>query len=138
MTKDIWINLPVKDLKLAKEFYQRIGFVNNEGPGNTEVSASLLIGDKKVVVMLFIEPVFKSFTGKEIADAQKTPEVLFSIGANSRAEVDQLAQKVLEAGGTLFSAPQDNQGWMYGCGFADLDGHHWNALFMDLDKMPKA
>ncbi|WP_256213145.1 hypothetical protein [Bacillus sp. OV322] len=28
-------------------------------------------------------------------------------------------------------------GWMYGCGFADSDGHRWNALYMDMSKMPQ-
>lgn len=137
MTKDIWINLPVKDLNKSKEFYTKIGFSINEGPGNTDISASFTVGSKQVVVMLFVEPVFQSFTGKALSDTKNTAEVLFSIDAESRAEVDELAQKVIGAGGALFSAPQDNQGWMYGCGFADLDGHHWNVLHMDLSNMPK-
>jgi predicted lactoylglutathione lyase len=35
----------------------------------------------------------------------------------------------------LFAKPAENQGWMYGCGFFDLDGHRWNILFMDYDKL---
>lgn len=29
MTKEIWINLPVKDLKASKEFFTQIGFKLN-------------------------------------------------------------------------------------------------------------
>jgi predicted lactoylglutathione lyase len=63
-------------------------------------------------------------------------EVLFSISADSREEVEQLAEAVKAAGGQLFSAPKEIQGWMYGCGFSDPDGHKWNSLFMDPEKMP--
>jgi predicted lactoylglutathione lyase len=29
----------------------------------------------------------------------------------------------------------ENQGWMYGCSFSDLDGHRWNILYMDYSKL---
>jgi predicted lactoylglutathione lyase len=60
--------------------------------------------------------------------------MLISIDAESRNEVEELAQKVEEAGGVLFAKPAENQAWMYGCGFSDLDGHRWNVLFMDYSK----
>ena len=136
MAKDIWINLPVKDLAKSKEFFTAIGFSLNPGPGNSEVSASFAIGDKEVILMLFSEAVFETFTGNRIPDANQGTEVLFSLGVGSRGEVDQLAKLVAEAGGTVFSGPQESQGWMYGCGFADLDGHRWNALYMDMSSVP--
>ncbi|WP_074727780.1 MULTISPECIES: VOC family protein [Paenibacillus] len=85
--------------------------------------------------MLFPEPVFKNFTGNEIADPKQSSEVLFSIDAESRGEVDEIAKRAVEAGGMIFSEPAEHQGWMYGCGFADLDGHRWNALYMDMSKL---
>ena len=62
---------------------------------------------------------------------------MISIDAQSRLEVDETALKVIEAGGTIFAKPAENQGWMYGCGFQDLDGHRWNVLYMDLNKLPE-
>jgi len=61
---------------------------------------------------------------------------LFSIGAENREEVDEMAEKVVKAGGTIYAEAEDNDSWMYGCGFADLDGHRWNVLYMDMSKMP--
>ena len=52
-------------------------------------------------------------------------------------EIDQLAKKVASAGGTVFAPPGENQGWMYGFAFTDPDGHRWNALHIDMSKMPK-
>lgn len=135
MTKEIWINLPVKDLDKSKAFFTELGFTFNPGPGNTDHSASMLVGSKNVVVMLFTESMFKGFIAHEIADTGKGTEVLFSIDAESREEVDALAEKVTKAGGSIFGKPQEIQGWMYGCGFSDLDGHRWNVLHMDAGKM---
>jgi predicted lactoylglutathione lyase len=136
MTKEIWINLPVKNIAASKDFFTRLGFSINAKFGNTEQSACLNVGSKNIAVMLFEEPLFKSFTQNEIADTGKVTEVLLSIDAESREEVDELARKAGEAGGFVFGKPQENQGWMYGCGFTDLDGHRWNVLHMDSSKMP--
>ena len=137
MTKELWINLPVKDINKSKDFFIKLGFSYSAGPGNTNESAALSIGSKNIIVMLFKEATFKNFTKNEIADSRQGTEVLFSIDAQSREEVDEMAQKAVKAGGTMFAEPGENQGWMYGCGFADLDGHRWNVLFMDLSKMPQ-
>ncbi|KAA0227500.1 extradiol dioxygenase [candidate division KSB1 bacterium] len=137
MTKELWINLPVKDVNKSREFFTKLGFTLNPHYGNSAESASFLVGTKNIVVMLFAESAFKGFTRNEIADTQKGTEVLLSIDAESRAEVDELAKKAAKAGGTVFGEPDEHQGWMYGCGFTDLDGHRWNVLHMDMSKMPK-
>ena len=135
MANDVWINLPVKDVTRSAAFFSALGFSPNPGPGNSDHSASFTIGSKKVVLMLFAEPVFHGFIKHGVADTMAGSEVLFSLGAESREEVDAMAEKAKAAGGTLFAEPQDNQGWMYGCGIADLDGHRWNVLYMDPSKM---
>ena len=137
MTKQIWINLPVKDLQKSKAFFSALGFNFNTPFGNGPVSACMAIGDKGVIVMLFIEPVFQTFIQTTASDTTKGTEVLFSIDAESKDDVDALAKKVTDAGGTLYSNPTEIQGWMYGFGFIDLDGHRWNSVFMDMGKMPK-
>jgi len=137
MTKEFWVNLPVKDIKRSREFFTEIGFSLNQKYGNSDESASFLIGDKNVVLMLFVERIFKTFTRNEISDTGQSSEVLFSIDAENREEVDALAKRVSNAGGTIFSKPEEHQGWMYGFGFSDPDGHRWNVLHMDMSKMPK-
>jgi predicted lactoylglutathione lyase len=137
MIKDIWINLPVKNVSKAREFYTALGFTPNTHYGDGEGSASFFVGKQKVVLMLFSETAFKRFTRTEMADTKLGTEVLFSIGAESRADVDEMARLTLKAGGTVFGKPEEIQGWMYGCGFADLDGHRWNMLHMDASQMPK-
>ena len=137
MTKELWINLAVKDVKKSKEFFTKLGFSFNSKYGDTEHSACLTVGTKNIAVMLFEESVFKGFTQNNITDTKQSTEVLLSIDAESREEVDEMAKKAEAAGGIVFGKPGEKQGWLYGCGFTDLDGHRWNVLYMDMSKMPK-
>ncbi len=135
MPEGLWINLPVKDVNISRDFFTQIGFKLNTQYGNSEHSASFFVGN--IVVMLFNEATFKSFTQNELTDTKTSNEVLFSIGAASKADVDEIAKKAAEAGGIVFSEPAESQGWMYGCAFLDPDGHRWNSLYMDMSKIPK-
>ena len=134
MTKQIWLNLPVKNIEKSKKFFSSIGFSFNEEYCN-EQSACMLVGEKNFVVMLFEESMFISFVQKTLLASPTHAEMLISIDAESRQEVEDLAQKVNDAGGKIFAKPAENQGWMYGCGFSDLDGHRWNVLYMDYSKL---
>lgn len=136
MTKQIWLNLPVKDVAKAKDFFWKIGFSFNE-QHDTPSSTCMVVGEGNFVVMLFEELLFKSFSQNELTDTRSSSEILISIDAESAAEVDELAEKVKEAGGNVFAPPAESQGWMYGFAFADLDGHRWNVLFMDFSKLPQ-
>ncbi|MGO4109436.1 VOC family protein [Paenibacillus sp. YAF4_2] len=132
MPQEIWINLPVKDVQSSTAFFNQIGF-QADSVGNER--AKLSIGS--TTILLFPNETFEKFTGAKIADTSQCAEVIFSLGANSKEEVDEIVRKVELAGGTIFGKPQESQGWMYGAGFADLDGHRWNLLYMDESKMPR-
>ena len=132
MAKTFWLNLPVKNIERSKEFFTKLGFKFNEGQGSTPNSAPLIIGDKSTVVMLFEEPMFKGFVNQEVADTSKSCEVLLSFDAASKEEVDEMAQKAVDAGGTSSHKPYKMEGPMYGCVFSDLDGHKWNVLHMNM------
>jgi len=135
MTKELWINLPVKDINTSIEFFTKLGFSFNPRFSNSTDTACITIGTKNINVMLFKESVFIGFTKNKAADTSQATEVLFSFDAESRDEVDEMAKKVTNAGGTVFSQPAELQGWMYGCAFTD--GHRWHILYMDMGKMPR-
>lgn len=134
--KSIWINLPVKNVKKSKAFFEAIGFTPNPNYP-METSASFLIGEPSIVMMLFAEEEFKRFVRNEISDTKKGNEILLNIDAQSKEEVDTMANTVKKVGGTIFAHPEEVQGWMYAFGFEDLDGHRWSMLYMDPEKMPK-
>lgn len=133
MAKQIFVNLPVKDLKKSMDFFTKLGFTFN--PQFTDDNAACMIIGENIYSMLLMEKFFKGFTKKEISDAKKTTEVLVAIDVNSREEVDNMVSKAVDAGGKIYRDPDDH-GWMYSHSFADLDGHQWEVLYMDTNKMP--
>ena len=137
MTKELWINLPVKDVARSREFYKQLGFKLNPNHPVNDQMAAFLVGEKEIGLMLFAEAQFKEFSDHNIPDPGNGTSTLFSIDAESRQEVDELAEKVKEAGGSIYGEPGEKDGWMYGCGFIDPDGHRWSILFMDMSKMPQ-
>lgn len=138
MTKELWINLPVKDVNKSKEFFAKIGFSINIEHGDNDEMACVQLGEKQFNVLLFAENKFKAYTKNDLTDTGKSTETLISFDAENREEIDETARKVFDAGGAIFSEPAEIEGWMYGFAFADLDGHRWNQVFMDMGKMPKS
>jgi uncharacterized protein len=137
MAKQIYVNLPIKDINKSKKFFSSLGFSYKEE--FTDEKSLCLIINENIYVMLLLEKFFKDFIhGKEISDTSKNKEVLIGIDVDSKEEVDIMIKDAVVAGGKEFGeAPQDH-GWMYGRSFEDLDGHVWEILFMDESKMPEA
>ncbi|TNJ64849.1 glyoxalase/bleomycin resistance/extradiol dioxygenase family protein [Paenibacillus hemerocallicola] len=133
-SENIFINLPVKDLKKSMEFFTKIGFEFNMQ--FTDDNAACLVISDKIFVMLLVESFFQTFTKKEIADATKTTETLICLSASSRESVDEIVNKALAAGGSPSNDPMD-QGFMYGWSFQDLDGHMWEVAYMDMSAVPQ-
>ena len=134
MAKQIFVNLPVKDLQRSIDFFTGLGFTFN--PQFTDENATCMIIGENIFAMLLVETFFKTFTGKEIADASKTTEVLTALSVESRAQVDEMANKALQLGGSPNNEPQDH-GWMYSRSFQDPDGHIWELLYMDESQIPQ-
>jgi predicted lactoylglutathione lyase len=113
MITQIFVNLPVKDLNKSVEFFTKLEFTFN--PQFTDENATCMIVGENMFVMLLVEKFFKTFTKKEITDTTKNTEMIVALSAQSREEVDQMMNKVLEAGGKESRAPQfqEDYAWMY-------------------------
>jgi len=127
-SRNIFLNLPVRDLERSKAFFSRLGFGFN--PRFTDEKAACMIVSETAFVMLLTEPFFKSFTTHEVCDTSTQTEGLFALSCNSRGEVDEMVRTAIEAGGKRAMDPQDH-GFMYGWSFYDPDGHHWEVVWMD-------
>ena len=134
MSKQIFVNLPVKDLKKSMDFFSKLGFTFN--PQFTDENAACMIIGENIYAMLLVESFFSTFTNKKISDATKTTEVLIAIDTESKELVDDMVKKAVAAGGTIYKEPADH-GWMYQHSFADLDGHQWEVLYADESQIPK-
>lgn len=124
----IYINLPVKDLKKTVDFFTAIGFEFNAQFTN-ENSTCMNIGNN-IFAMLLDEETFKTFTKKAISNASNSTEVILALSVSSREQVDEVVNKALAAGGKTSNDPMDH-GFMYGWSFQDLDDHLWEVFYMD-------
>jgi len=131
MAKQIFVNLPVKDLKKTVKFFSKLGFKFNSK--FTDDKAACMILGKDMYSMLLLEKFFKSFIKKEIADSKKNTEVLVALSVDSKKEVDNMIKKVMDSGGKEARDPED-YGWMYARAFEDLDGHIWEIFYADESK----
>ena len=135
MAMQAFINLPVKDLAKAKEFFTAIGFSFDE-QFSDENATRMIISDE-ASVMLAVEPFFRGFiTPQEIADTSTSREVVVGLSAESREQVDDLADKAVGAGAQALGEPEDD-GFMYMRGFRDLDGHQWSFIHMAMSASPE-
>jgi predicted lactoylglutathione lyase len=128
MSRKIFVNMPVKRLDRAVEFFTAVGFTFNKQ--FTDENATCLVISEEIYAMLLVEPFFQTFTKKQIADTTTTTEAIMGIGVDSREEVDELVDRALAAGGTFVKEPQD-YGFMYTRAFEDPDGHLWEIIYMD-------
>jgi predicted lactoylglutathione lyase len=135
MAMQTFVNLPVKDLAKATEFFTKLGFSFDQQ--FTDENATRMIVSDDTSVMLVVEPFFKGFIEpQDMADTSRSREVIVGLSTESREQVDELADQALAAGGQSMGDP-DDQGFMYMRGFRDLDGHQWSFIYMDMSAIPE-
>ena len=126
----LFVNVPVKDVSASIAFFTAIGFEFD--PKFTDDNCACLIVSEQAYVMLLDEARFADFTTKPTADARTSTEALLCVSAEDRAGVDALADAALAAGASPAKDPMD-YGFMYGRSFQDLDGHHWEVMWMSAE-----
>ena len=127
-TRKMFVNLPVRDLNKSMSFFSTLGFTFN--PRFTDEKATCMVVSNEAFVMLLTESFLKTVTPPRLCDTTRDTEGLFALSCRSRAEVDEMVNKAIAAGGTHAMDRQDH-GFMYGWSFYDLDGHHWEVMWMD-------
>lgn len=128
MATEIFVNLHVKNLDRSMKFFIDLGFkINYQFTDDT--TACVVISDH-IYAMLITHDKFSMFTPKEISDATTTTEVLTALSVNSKERVDEILEKAMTAGGTE-ARPAEDDGFMYGRAFNDLDGHIWEVFWID-------
>ena len=135
MAKQIFVNLPVRDLPKAKAFYEAVGAVNN--PQFTDDTAACMVWSDTIFVMLLTHAKWASFTKKPISDARQASEVMLALSADDRQAVDATVSAAGAQGGKADVNPVQDLGFMYGRSFEDVDGHVWETFHMDMSQMPQ-
>lgn len=123
MANQLFVNLPVMDLERSTAFFAGLGF--DFFDVTPEMASVVIRPDAQV--MLMTRPTFAHYARGEVANPTSVTQAILVLGMEDPAEVDDLVDKAVAAGATATGAPQ-TEGGRYSRGFADLDGHHWEAL----------
>jgi predicted lactoylglutathione lyase len=126
METQIFVNLAVKDLNKSVEFFTQLGYTFN--PKFTS---------ETIYIMLLTEAFFQTFTPKKIVNAHESVECSIALSMESKDAVNEMVDKAVAAGGTIPN-PATDYGFMYQHSFDDLDGHHWEYMWMDPNGMPQS
>jgi predicted lactoylglutathione lyase len=129
--KQIFINLPVKDLEASMNFYKQIGFTNN--PLYTFDDQKCMVWSDQIYLMLQSYEMSKTGERKNIADPKENRIATFTLALESLNKVNEIMEKGLKAGGT---EPTDliDEGFMQIRNLEDLDGHNWGIISLDINK----
>lgn len=133
MSRMIFVNLPVTDLKASMAFYEALGFENN--PQFTDDTAACMVWSEAINVMLLTHDKWRTFTSRPIPPPTSS-EVLLAISLESRDAVDAMLAAGAGNGGTADINPKQDLGFMYNRNLADPDGHVWEAMWMDMSAFP--
>ena len=125
--KKIWANLAVSDLDRTTKFYTELGFRSN---GSSKELTSFFVGDNDFVIHFFLKDVIETNMKVKFADTKNAIEVMFTLSAESKDQVDNWAKEVEKAGGKIISKPEEFGEGYYGFVFADPDGHTFNVFYM--------
>ena len=132
MFNQIFVNLPIANLKRSVDFFGGLGFKFN--PNFSDETSTCMIVSDHIFVMLLEKEKFQSFIKKPIA-ASTTTEAILSFACSSPDEVRELSEKAFALGATKVNELEDN-GFMVSWGFEDLDGHLWDLFWMDPNFTP--
>lgn len=128
MTRRIFVNLPVTNLKASMVFYTALGFKNN--PQFTDDTAACMVWSEAINVMLLTHAKWRTFTSRPIPPATSS-EVLLALSCDNREAVDAMNIAANANDGTADINPLQDLGFMYNRSLSDPDGHIWEAFWMD-------
>jgi predicted lactoylglutathione lyase len=133
MSKMIFVNLPVTDLKASIAFYKALGFTQNLQ--FSDDTTACMVWSEAINVMLLTHDKWRTFTSRPIPPATSS-EVLLALSCDDRGAVDAMNETAAAHGGQADVNPVQNLGFMYNRNLADPDGHVWEAFWMDAAAMP--
>lgn len=99
--KQIFINLPVKDLELSAKFYESLGFTRYSL--FTDEDSKSMIYNENIYLMLQSHKFFTDFTQETIDYTTNNQTATFTLPLNSLNLVNETVENALRNGGTEIS-----------------------------------
>ncbi|MEJ5048992.1 VOC family protein [Chryseobacterium culicis] len=128
--KMIWANLAVANLERTQKFYTELGFKPNNPHSSNELVSFFMAGNEFIIHFFLKNVIENNLKSMKFGDPQSSNEIIFTLSADSKNQVDEWAEEVRNAGGTIVSEPESFGENYYGFVFADPDGHKFNVFFM--------
>ena len=128
MAKQIFVNLPIGNLKASMAFYDALGFKNN--PHFTNDDAACMVYSDTINVMIHTPKSWRRFTDRPIPPSSSS-EVMLALSVDNAKEVDAMNDVAKANGGHADINPKQDLGFMYSRAFTDPDGHIWEPFWMD-------
>ncbi|WP_415327156.1 VOC family protein [Chryseobacterium sp. MMS23-Vi53] len=123
-TKKIWGNLAVKDIQRTNDFYTKLGFKPNSEMNSKEMT-SFSFGESNFIINFFLKDIIEKNTKTEFTNGN---EIIFSLSAESKDEVEEWINIVKNTGGKISVEPYEiGEGYTFV--FSDPDGHKFNVLY---------
>lgn len=124
----VFVNLVVQDLPAEKAFFETLGLSFN--PQFTNDEAACMVVNDRAFFMIHTPGSMARFSSLPASDPRTHVSAIFALSADSRADVDRIADLALASGGTAYN-PVSDLGFMYLRSFRDPNGHPWEVFWMD-------
>ena len=112
------------DLDRAVKFYES-GLGLKKSRGGADMATFEMEGSSLAIVT---RDSAQALTGLILGQAPEIPSQFLVLQAGSREEVEQIIDRVQEAGARVLRRPADNDWGGYSAAFADPDGHTWISV----------
>ena len=129
--KQLFINLPVRNLDASMHFYTQLGFTIN--PLFTFDNQKCMVWSDQIYLMLQSYDMFQSGNTKKIANPKENTIATFTLPVANLDQLNVIVDNGLKAGGTE-PTPLLDEGFMQVRNIEDLDGHQWGIIYLDMDK----
>ncbi|KAA2216892.1 VOC family protein [Maribacter flavus] len=129
--KQLFINLPVKDIEASMTFYSQMGFINY--PLFTFDDQKCMVWGDHIYLMLQTYQMSQKVELKNIADPKTSRIATFTLPVESLEKVNEIVAKCLNAGGKELTEAID-EGFMQIRNIEDLDGHQWAVIYVNIEK----
>lgn len=129
--KQVFINLPVKNVNASVHFYSQLGFTIN--PLFTFDNQKCMAWGDQIYVMLQTQEMFQPGNKKTLPDTRQNTTATFTLPVDSLRRVNEMMEKGLETGGRE-TTPLLDEGYMQLRNIEDPDGHNWGILYLDINK----
>lgn len=130
MTTMVFVNFPVREIRAATVFYEKLGFKKNSDFSDNLVSC--MVWDENFYIMLLSYERYQTFIGdKKIADTQSTSGALIAFSLPNAESVKNLGRLASENGGKTFHLENGiPENIMYDLEIQDLDGNSLQPIWM--------